>query len=122
MTSKASAMYVKRIQIQNYGPIGELDIEFPFDDGKPKPVLLVGENGSGKSILLSHIVNGLVGAKGVSYPDTPEVDTDKVFKLRAPSYIKSGNEFFTRESGLRISPLCRRIDDPTHQARVPKYA
>ena len=87
-------MYVKRIQIQNYGPIDELDIKFPFADDKPKPVLLVGENGSGKSILLSHIVNGLVGAKGVSYPDTPEVDTDKVFKLRAPSYIKSGKEFF----------------------------
>ena len=105
-------MYVKRVQIQNYGPIGALDIKFPFDDGKPKPVLLVGENGSGKSILLSHIVNGLVGAKGVSYPDTPEVDTDKVFKLRAPSYIKSGKEFFTGrvdyESNLFVEELMTR--------------
>ena len=86
-------MYVKRIQIQNYGPIDILDIEFPFADDKPKPVLLVGENGSGKSILLSHIVNGLVTAKDVSYSNTPEVDPGKVFKLWSSSYIKTGNEF-----------------------------
>ena len=86
-------MYVKRVQIQNYGPIGVLDIKFPFADDKPKPVLLVGENGSGKSILLSHIVNGLVTAKSVRYPDTPEVDAGKVFKIRSSSYIKSRQEF-----------------------------
>ncbi len=86
-------MYVKRIQIQNYGPIDILDIEFPFTDDKPKPVLLVGENGSGKSVLLSHIVNGLVHAKGIGYPDTPEVDTGRMFKLRSPSYVKSEKEF-----------------------------
>ena len=86
-------MYVKRIQIQNYGPIGALDIEFSFADDKPKPVLLVGENGSGKSILLSHIVNGLVYAKSVSYSNTPEVDPGKVFKLWSSSYVKIGNEF-----------------------------
>lgn len=86
-------MYVKRVQIQNYGPIDILDIEFPFADDKPKPVLLVGENGSGKSILLSHIVNGLVYAKSVSYSNTPEVDPGKAFKLWSSSYIKIGNEF-----------------------------
>ena len=86
-------MYVKRIQIQNYGPIGALDIKFPFADGKPKPVLLVGENGSGKSILLSHIVNGLVYAKSVSYSNTPEVDPGKMYKVMSTSYIKIGNDF-----------------------------
>ena len=86
-------MYVKRVQIQNYGPIDILDIDFPFADDKPKPVLLVGENGSGKSILLSHIVNGLIGAKEIGYPDTPEVDTGKVFKILSTSYIKSVKEF-----------------------------
>ena len=46
-------MYTKRIQLVNYGPIDHLDITFPFEGDTPKPVLLVGENGSGKSILLS---------------------------------------------------------------------
>ena len=86
-------MYVKRVQIINYGPIEHIDIDLPFDAEAPKPVVLVGANGSGKSILLSHIVNGLVSAKDHAYPETPEVETGKVFKIRSGSYIRSGNHF-----------------------------
>ena len=71
-------MYVRRIQLSNYGPIENLDIEFPFDGDAPKPVVLVGENGSGKSILLSHIVNGLIVSKGIAYPEAPEIELGKV--------------------------------------------
>ena len=60
-------MYTKRIQLVNYGPVSKLDIEFPFENATPKPVVLVGANGSGKSVLLSHIVNGLVKAKDIVY-------------------------------------------------------
>ena len=87
-------MYAKRIQIINYGPIGHLDITFPFDGENPKPVLLVGENGSGKSIFLSHIINGLMAAQGVVYPENSEVEQEKVFKLRASSYIKTGTKYY----------------------------
>ena len=87
-------MYAKRVQIHNYGPIDRLDISFPFDGDNPKPVLLVGENGSGKSILLSNIVNGLLSAQGVAYPESPEVETGKVYKLRDNSYIKSGTGYY----------------------------
>ena len=65
-------VHAKGIHILNYGPISQLAIRFPFDDVTPKPVVLVGENGSGKSIVLSHIVNGLAAAKGVAYPETPD--------------------------------------------------
>ena len=44
-------MYVKRIVLENVGPIQKIDYEFPFEpEGNPKPVVLVGPNGSGKSI------------------------------------------------------------------------
>ncbi len=86
-------MYTKRVQITNYGPIDQLDIDFPFEGDTPQPVLLVGENGSGKSILLSHIVNGLVAAKDAVYTDTTEVETNRVYKLRSSLYIKAGREF-----------------------------
>ena len=102
-------MYTKRIQIINYGPIDNLDIEFPSDGDVPKPVVLVGANGSGKSILLSHIVNGLVSAQCRAYPGTPEVETGKVFKIRSGSYIRSGSQSsFARvdfEDGLFISEM-----------------
>ena len=87
-------MYAKRIQLVNYGPIEKLDIEFPFDSETPKPVVLVGQNGAGKSILLSHIVNGLIAAKGIAYPETPEVETGKVYKLRDNSYIQAGSNYY----------------------------
>lgn len=87
-------MYTKRIQLINYGPIEKLDIEFPFEGETPKPVVLVGENGSGKSIFLSHIVNGLLQAKDIVYPETPEVKTGKAYKLRGNSYIRSGSEYY----------------------------
>ena len=86
-------MYAKKIQLINYGPIESLEIECPFDGGKPHPIVLVGENGSGKSILLSHIVNGLLCAQQAVYPGTPEVRSGKVYKLRSPLYIRNGERF-----------------------------
>ena len=87
-------MYVKRIQVHNYGPIDRIDISLPIEEEVPKPVVLVGENGSGKSILLSHIVNGLLVAQQIAYPESPEVDTGKVYKLRSSTYIKSISEYY----------------------------
>ena len=112
-------MYVKRIQLHNYGPITRLDLTFPFDEDKPKPVVLVGENGSGKSVLLSHIVNGLLLAKQVVYPETPEVDKGKVYKIRSSSYIQSGEEYsFSKidfEGDLHVSELNLRETKQTYQ-------
>jgi predicted ATP-binding protein involved in virulence len=53
-------MYLKHIGIKNIGPINELSVELPFDENnKPKPILFVGENGTGKTVLLSQIVDSL---------------------------------------------------------------
>ena len=87
-------MYVKRIRLENYGPIPNLDIKLPFDDDRPKPVVLVGENGSGKSIVLSHIVNGMLEAKHDAYPESRELDDNKVFKIRDSQYIAVGSEYY----------------------------
>ena len=102
-------MYTKRIQLANYGPIDQLDIQLPFDGDTPKPVVFVGENGSGKSLVLSHLVNGLLMAKDAVYPATPEVESGRVYKLRTNFYIKSGSEYsFGRvdfEEGFFVSEL-----------------
>ena len=87
-------MYISRVQISNYGPIDHVDITFPFDGDIPKPVVLVGANGSGKTILLSHIVNGLASAKDHAFPGNPEVEQGKVFKIRNNAYIKTGSETY----------------------------
>ena len=86
-------MYVKKVQITNYGPIEALDIVFPFNGDNPKPIVLVGANGSGKSIFLSHIINVMLSAQQQAYPFSPEVEAGMVYKLRGPDYVRSGAEF-----------------------------
>ena len=117
-------MYTKRIQIVNYGPLAELDIEFPFEGEVPKPVVLVGGNGSGKSILLSNIVNGLVFAQCHAYPGTPEVETGKVFKIRSGSYIRSGSQSsFARvdfEDGLFVSEMVLSLQKSEYETMPPE--
>ena len=102
-------MYTKRIQLTNYGPIERVCIECPFDGDKPMPIVLVGENGSGKSILMSHIVNGLLRAQQAAYPATPQVAPGKVYKFRSPSYIRSGCAFYFAqidfENGVHFGEL-----------------
>jgi len=85
-------MYFKSIEIENVGPIDNLKINFPIDGASPKPVIIVGENGTGKSILLSHLVNTLVVGKQEVHDDL-EIDQGKVYKYRSPSYIKSGKDY-----------------------------
>lgn len=87
-------MHVTQITLENYGPIDKLDILVPFEGDRPRPVVLVGENGSGKSIVLSHLVDALLSAQGIVYPETPEVDPNKVYRLRSSLYIKTEREYY----------------------------
>lgn len=86
-------MHFKKIEIENTDPIDHLLIEFPTtDSGSPKPLIIVGENGTGKTILLSHLVNSLVIAKQAAFDDA-EVESGKVYKIRTPLYIKAGAHY-----------------------------
>ena len=87
-------MYLKDIILSNVASVDLLKIELAFDEsGNPKPLILVGENGAGKSIVLSFIVNALISAKQTIYKSA-EVEEGKVYKLRSPSYIRSGEHYY----------------------------
>ena len=62
-------MYLKRIHSVNVGPIEDAEINFSFVDGKPKPVVIVGENGTGKSVLLSNIVDSFYEIASQKFSD-----------------------------------------------------
>jgi len=82
-------MYLKNIQINNIGPIKNINYESPFfENGNPKPIIFVGKNGSGKSILLSYIVDSFFEFKREYYEDI-EIKEGKLYKIQSLSYIRS---------------------------------
>lgn len=66
-------LYIKKLVYENVGPIERVDIMPSFTaDGNPKPILLVGENGTGKSTILSNIVDAFYEMAGQAYGDAWE--------------------------------------------------
>jgi predicted ATP-binding protein involved in virulence len=86
-------MYLKSIHLENTGPITEFKLDLPFENELPKPVVLVGRNGSGKSTVLSFIVNALVTLKQRVFDDT-EIEKGKVYRLRSALGIQGGKHFY----------------------------
>ena len=63
-------MYLKRIWLENTGPIAHLDVELPFSaNGSPKPTVLVGGNGAGKTAALSYVADALIETAKTEYQD-----------------------------------------------------
>lgn len=68
-------MYIKRMMYDNVGPINNIDIRLPFNEnGNPKPIIFVGENGTGKSLLLSNIVDSLYESARQAYNNAAATD------------------------------------------------
>ena len=93
-------MYLQRLKLVNTGPIEHANIECRFgEDGSPKPIIFVGQNGSGKSVVTAHVVSALIGAQGTIFEDS-DVEQGKVYKLRSPTYIRHGAEYSMAELHL----------------------
>ncbi|GBE95103.1 AAA family ATPase [Nostoc cycadae] len=53
-------MYLRECFIENVGPINSLDVSLSLNTiGNPKPIILVGKNGTGKTIFLAYILDAL---------------------------------------------------------------
>ena len=68
-------MYIQKGIYENVGPLKSVNIDFPFnEDGTPKPLIIVGENGSGKSTFLSNIVDAFYEMAGLAFNNATETD------------------------------------------------
>ena len=86
-------MYVETIFCENMGPIEKAVIKAGFTpEGNPKPIGLVGKNGSGKSIMLSNIVDALheLGDQAFNNVTKKEGAGHKFFKIGHQSHITLG--------------------------------
>ena len=93
-------MYLKQISAKSYGPIDNLSYSFREDkNGNPVPLVIIGKNGCGKTLLFSNIVDMFVEMKRKLYPQgILEVNENNYYKVGNLSYIKSG----TRTSEVKI--------------------
>lgn len=83
-------MYIKSIEIKNYGPINDVSIRPRFNnDGSPMPIILMGQNGSGKTLILSHILQALLNNKSKIYDNIPEKEKQQLYKIISTSYVKN---------------------------------
>ena len=89
-------MYLKNIAIRNIGPVDKLVIDFPFDqNGNPIPVVIVGENGSGKTITQSQIVDALYEIQNKLFDNVAPIRglDYQYYKVSGPINVKSGEKF-----------------------------
>ncbi len=120
-------MYVKKLVCENYGPIHRFTIEFPIEeDGRPQLIALVGQNGAGKSLVLSALLEALIEIKRKSYVALPEVPADEFFRLQKQDYIRAGQDYSYFEvevqegdSTAKLTELTRTLSFEAFQAKYP---
>lgn len=91
-------MYIKKICNENTGPINKVVIRPEFTkDGLPKPLLIVGENGTGKSTLLSNVVDSFYELANIAFSDAMHANTNfqgkQYFKALSGTQIHVGTEY-----------------------------
>jgi predicted ATPase/5S rRNA maturation endonuclease (ribonuclease M5) len=84
-------MFLSKILIKNQGPIVKFELDISSQN---QPIIIVGCNGSGKSILLSYIADALYEFGKQSYNDLlGEVNTDNYFRYTGGTNQKNGTFF-----------------------------
>lgn len=84
-------MYISNVKLKNYGPLENINLEIKNIYGeKPYPVVLIGQNGSGKTLFLSNILHALIEIKRKKYNTLMEVSDNNYYRVGSLNYIKAG--------------------------------
>lgn len=89
-------MYLKHLYCENQGPISKINLEMKFKDNLPVPYIIVGQNGSGKSILLSNIVDAFYEIGALKYHNVKPLDEfgrAAYFKIISSNQIQINKEY-----------------------------
>lgn len=103
-------MYIESLHYKNIGPISDLNIQFRKNEkGVPVPLVVVGKNGSGKSILLSNIVDAFYELASKAYDNATEVSSNghQFYKIISPDQIQIGQNYlianiYMQQSNIRF--------------------
>lgn len=83
-------MYLSSVIIKNYGPIKEMTFETrSVLENKTNPIVLIGQNGSGKTLFLSNILHALIEIKRKKYNTLLEVSDNNYYRVGSLNYVNS---------------------------------
>lgn len=121
-------MYLKNIAIQNFGPFDNINIELPFNENEsPKPVIFVGRNGSGKTILTSQITDAFYEIIGSLFSDVRINDFNgyKYYKLCGGINLKQGKEssFYALrfDNGIEYLDKTNKVEIDEIRNNIPDF-
>ena len=67
-------MYINKMLIRNIGPIEKFEYDFKIENEQPFPTVIMGSNGSGKTILSSYIGDWIIEMAKKSYRNVVETE------------------------------------------------
>lgn len=87
-------MRITKLHLRNFGPILDVTLEPRLSDaGHPVPVAIVGQNGAGKSLALSVLLDAMTEARRVSFSEIQEVNQNEYLKISSKNYIHQASEY-----------------------------
>lgn len=121
-------MYLKKICIENIGSIENLNVEMGFDDSDdPKVTIIVGENGTGKSIFQSYIADALIELGKRHYNNVVN-EEGAYFRITGPINQKPGSnyglclaEFEDEKSKIQYIEKTGNIDETKFNKITSEY-
>ncbi|QNT70397.1 AAA family ATPase [Defluviicoccus vanus] len=88
-------MYLNSVGCVNYGPLRNVDIVPTVSaSGLPWPLVLLGPNGCGKTLLTSIIVDAVISFKKNVYDSIPEIEHKYFFQVIRPDLIGPKENFY----------------------------
>ncbi|MBC3832762.1 AAA family ATPase [Undibacterium amnicola] len=87
-------MKITKLYLRNFGPISNVTIEPRFsDDGHPIPIAIVGQNGAGKSLALSVILDAMTEARRSSFSEIQEIEANQFLKNSSQNYVQHASAY-----------------------------
>lgn len=91
-------MYLKKSLILQSGPSEDIEVAFEFDaDNRPKPLIIVGKNGTGKSNFLSFVTDALIEFASKKFADVAPANPSGVghqwHRIIGGATIRAGSQY-----------------------------
>ena len=115
-------MYIEEIDIENYGCIEKFNYKFKRNDSNnPVPLVIVGKNGTGKTLIISNLIDALVEIKRKLYVNgIMEVNENNYYKIGSLQYIN--NKANTSRVNIKIKIDNNVIDYIDIMSKKPQEA